>query len=189
MVSRAVTPELSGALLHSMDGSTVIGRLYDAYGAPALALAVRMLGDHMAAEEVVQDVFLSAWRSAASFDPSRGTPRAWLLASVHHRCIDRLRGRGGRSRRHVSLDILNEGVAGSDTFDQVAQRLQTAAIRQALAALPIEQRQAIELAYFEGLTQVAIAERLTIPLGTVKGRLRLALEKLRELHARQEADP
>lgn len=186
MVTAATTVETSAALVVADDAGVRIGALYDQYGHLAYTLALRMLRDRMAAEEVVQDAFVGAWRGAGSFDASRGSMKTWLLAAVHHRCVDRLRG-ARRAQHDVPLDLLHEMDGGGDTFDTVAERLRAAAVRRALAALPAEQRLAIELAYFEGLTHAELAERLQVPLGTLKGRLRLGLQKLRALGLQQDA--
>jgi len=159
--------------------ATGLGLLYDRYGGLAFALAVRVLGDRLAAEEVVQDVFVNAWRAAAQFDSERGSVRAWLLASVHHRCIDQLRRRAGRGDHAVPLDSVAEVAGTADVAGEVLRRLDATTVRAALATLPAEQRQALLLAYFDGLPATAIARALALPLGTVKGRLRLGLQKLR----------
>ena len=154
--------------------------LYDRHCARLLGLAHRILGDTGEAEEVLQEVFLYVWRSASSFDASRGTVLAWLLVSTRSRSIDRL-----RSRRHVSragtrsLEQVVESRAG-DLEADAAEREWSALYRAAIAELPQDQRKALELAYFEGLTQQEIAERTSTPLGTVKTRVRLGLMKLRE---------
>jgi RNA polymerase sigma factor (sigma-70 family) len=153
--------------------------LYQYYGTLAYTLAVRILGDPGRAEDVVQDAFMRVWTHAASFDPSRGSLRTWLLTTVRHRAIDYLRGRPGRARHELELtpDVAAHG-AGSDPWRDVAESLERQAVRQALASLPPDQRQVVELAYFGGYTQREIAEIVSVPLGTIKGRTRLALEKL-----------
>uniref|UniRef100_A0A831TCN2 RNA polymerase sigma factor n=1 Tax=Thermorudis peleae TaxID=1382356 RepID=A0A831TCN2_9BACT len=155
--------------------------LFDRYNRLAFGLAYRILGDAFVAEEVVQDAFMSIWRNAASYDLSRGTVRTWLLTIVRNRAIDQLRGRFGRSQNDVDLDTVAPLLAAPDEWDDLLSEIQASAVRAALRALPEEQRIAIELAYFEGLTHVEIAERLGIPLGTVKSRLRLGLQKLHDL--------
>ena len=153
--------------------------VYDRFGTLAYSLAVRILGDPGRAEDVVQDSFMRLWNSAGSFDPSRGSLRAWLLTLVRNRAIDQLRGRPGRQRQELELthEVPAQG-GGSDPWREVSESLERQAIRQALASLPPEQRQVIELAYYGGYTQSEIAELVGISLGTVKGRTRLALEKL-----------
>lgn len=157
----------------------VLRTLYQRYGTLAYSLAVRMLGDHGRAEDVVQDAFIKVWTSAGSFDPNRGTLRTWLLTTVRHRAIDYLRGRPGRERKELelSLELPSHG-AGSDPWRDVSESLERQAIRQALGSLPADQRQVVELAYYGGYTQREIAEVVQVPLGTIKGRTRLAMEKL-----------
>ena len=154
--------------------------LYDRYGRLAFALAYRILEDGSTAEDVVQDAFLRVWRQAPSFDAGRGTLRSWLLTIVHHRAIDVLRRRSGRQGNDVDLETVEYSLAGPDVWGEVAAKIQGEQVRRAVAALPAEQRLAVELAYFEGLTHVEIAERTGTPLGTVKSRLRLGLKKLQE---------
>ena len=166
--------------------AALVGVLYDEYGRAAYSLALRLLGDRMAAEDVVHDVFVSIWRAADQFDSRRGTVRTWILAAIRHRCVDRFRGLAGRARRDLPLDLIAEMEDQADTFDIVAQRLRCETVRQALLTLPRDQRQAIELSYFDGLTHHELARYLQAPLGTVKGRLRLGLEKLRALNLQRE---
>jgi RNA polymerase sigma factor (sigma-70 family) len=153
--------------------------LYHRYGTLAYTLAVRILGDSGRAEDVVQEAFLRLWTHARSFDPARGSLRTWLLTVVRHRAVDYLRGRSGRERGEIELnpEIPAHGV-GSDPWRDVAESLERHAVRQALASLPPEQRQVVELAYYGGYNQREIAEMVSAPLGTIKGRTRLALEKL-----------
>ncbi len=153
--------------------------LYERYGKLAYSLAYRIVGEPTAAEDVVQDAFLGIWRSAHRFDPQRGTLRNWVLSIVHHRAISRLRRSARRARRDIEISSVEHALELPDTWEQVSLDLERDAIRQALAQLPVEQRQTIELTYFGGLTQVEIAARMAVPLGTVKGRLRLGLAKLR----------
>jgi RNA polymerase sigma-70 factor, ECF subfamily len=152
--------------------------LYDRYGRLAFGLAYRILGDAGIAEEAVQDAFWLVWRRADTFDSSRGSGvRAWLLTIVHHKAID-LRRRHGRA---TTLDDIDEAApvhAGPDVWTAVSQRLERDRVREAVAALPKEQQEAIELAYFDGLSHREIAERTGAPLGTIKGRMRLGLRKL-----------
>ncbi|HEX3722284.1 MAG TPA: sigma-70 family RNA polymerase sigma factor [Nitrolancea sp.] len=154
--------------------------LYDRYGRLAFGLAYRVLGDAATAEEVVQDAFMSVWRRAASFDASKGNARSWLLSIVHNRAIDQLRGRYGRRRGEIDFDTLEPVLAGPDLWGEVVGGLRAEAVRAALSSLPEEQRRAIDLAYFEGLTHQEIAERTGTPLGTIKSRLRLGLRKLHD---------
>jgi RNA polymerase sigma factor (sigma-70 family) len=151
--------------------------LYDRYGGLAYSIAVRILGDAGRAEDAVQDAFLNVWRGASSFDGARGSPRAWLLAAVRNRAIDLMRGRSLRERRELALRPQLRSVdAGPE--EQASGAEERTAVRAALAQLPEEQRQAVLLAYFGGFTQTEIAEMSGVPLSTIKGRMRLALDKL-----------
>jgi RNA polymerase sigma-70 factor (ECF subfamily) len=154
--------------------------LYDRHRIVAYSLALRMLGSPADAEEVVQESFLNVWRAAETYRSGRGAVRSWLLSIVHHRAIDRLRG---RQSRPVPV-VLEEGMDlpdRADVWEEVADRLTGQEVRAALQQLPAEQREAIELAYFKGYTQTQIAHIMTVPVGTVKGRMRLGLHKLRSL--------
>jgi RNA polymerase sigma-70 factor (ECF subfamily) len=149
--------------------------LYDTHHRQAIGLAYRILGDLGDAEEVVQEVFLSAWRH--TYDPSRGTVQAWVLGMVRNRSIDVL-----RARRRRPVQPLGEGVDPPDVQDvpaQAASNVDAAAARLALNMLPPEQKQVIELAYFGGLSHTEIAAQVAAPIGTVKGRIRLGLDRLR----------
>jgi RNA polymerase sigma-70 factor (ECF subfamily) len=156
-------------------------RLYDRYGRATYSLVLKMLRDPARAEEVSQEVFLKLWRRPESYVRGRGAFATWLLSVAHHRAVDELRAR----RREVYSLVVDEGPPreliddGTDLADGAWIREQRAAVRAALATLPPSQRQAVELAYFAGLTQREIAERLGEPLGTVKTRIRLAMQKLR----------
>lgn len=153
--------------------------LYDRYRAQAFGLAVRLTGRRGPAEEVTQDAFLSLWRKASHYDPRRGSVGPWLLTFVRHRAIDSLRS-GGRRERTVELDSAAERLEAPDRTDEAVEgREQSRDARRLVSELPAEQREVIELAYFGGMTQGEIAAKVGIPLGTVKGRSRLALEKLR----------
>lgn len=156
---------------------SALAEIYDRYGALAYAVAMRVLGDSGRAEDAVQEAFLNLWRGAAGFDPARGSLRTWLIASVRNRSIDQLRGRSLRERRELALKPDVEA-AGAGPEEAAAARQERTAVRAALAELPEEQRQAVLLAYFGGFTQPEIAEMSGVPLSTVKGRIRLALEKL-----------
>ncbi len=155
-----------------------VTRLYDRYQAPAYALAVRITGDAALAQDVLQDAFLGVWRNAARYSPERGSVRTWLLAIVHHRSVDAIR------RRRPTVELPEEGAPPAemvlpDVWGEVSRRLDRHALLGALRTLPHAQREAIELAYFGGLTQTEIAERTGAPLGTVKSRVRMGLLALR----------
>jgi RNA polymerase sigma-70 factor (ECF subfamily) len=151
--------------------------LYDAHHRQAIGLAYRVVGDLADAEEVVQEVFLAAWRSGHTYDPARGSTRTWVLSMVRNRSIDVL-----RARRRRPVQPLAEGVDPPDTADvptQAVSNVDADAARVALNSLPPEQKQAIEMAYFGGLSHSEIASQLAAPIGTVKGRIRLGLDRLR----------
>ena len=158
---------------------------YDRWEDAVRTVAVRVTGDSMEAEDVVEDVFWQAWRQAARFDASRGSTGTWLLTIARSRALDRLRVMR-RSREDTGLDELTEADAGAlsspsgDALDDVHRGERSRLVHEALRALPQEQRETLELAYFEGLSHTEIAERTGQPLGTVKTRTRLALQKLRE---------
>lgn len=154
--------------------------LYDRHSKAAFALAYRILGNREIAEEVTQDAFMSVWRQAATYKPGMGKVRPWLLSIAHHRAIDRTRRVADRNAG-VSLDEAWMKPSADDVFGEVYQGLQREQIKQALAELPLEQRTAINLAYFNGNTYVEIAEMMDVPVGTVKSRVRLGLEKLKHL--------
>ena len=156
---------------------SALADLYDMYGALAYGVALRVLGDPGRAEDTVQDAFLKVWYAARGFDPARGSLRTWLIASVRNRAIDLLRGRSLRERRELALRPDLEAAAEGPEEEAVAAQ-ERDAVRAALAELPEEQRQAVLLAYFGGFTQAEIAEISGVPLSTVKGRMRLALDKL-----------
>jgi RNA polymerase sigma-70 factor (ECF subfamily) len=157
--------------------------LYDRYGRLAFGVAYRILQDASSAEEVVQDAFLRVWRQAATYDPGRGNVRGWITSIVHHRAIDLLRGKAGRQRQEVAIDDVERTLAGGDVWTQVAQTLDREQVLAAVGSLPVDQRRAVELAYFQGLTHQEIADSTGVPLGTVKSRLRLGLRKLYEAMA------
>ncbi|HEY8582436.1 MAG TPA: sigma-70 family RNA polymerase sigma factor [Capillimicrobium sp.] len=146
----------------------------------AFGLAFRMTGRRALAEDVVQEALLSLWRSGARYDRARGSVRTWVLGIVHHRAIDAIRRHTVHDKRRASDEGIEERFESSDRTDvEVARRAEAAEVRAALQDLPAEQSQVIELAYFGGFTHTEIAEMIEQPLGTVKGRMRLALTKMR----------
>jgi RNA polymerase sigma-70 factor (ECF subfamily) len=159
-----------------------LAALYDRHAARLLALSRRILGETGEAEEVLQEVFLFAWRAASSFDPLRGNVLTWLLIATRSRAIDRVRSRKSATRPELrSLEEAGEGPASTVNVEaSSADRQWETICRAAVGELPGDQRVALELAYFEGLTQQEIADRTSTPLGTVKTRVRLGLMKLRE---------
>jgi RNA polymerase sigma-70 factor, ECF subfamily len=153
--------------------------MYDRYAGLAYGLAMRILGDSGRAEDVVQEVLLSVWRKPDRYDPARGSFRTWLMTLVRNRSVDSLRGHWRRQGADVELgDDLQDLSGHSDPWPAVALSLERDVVREALAALPADQRQAVEMAHYGGYSHTEIAEALGLPLGTVKGRLRLAMEKL-----------
>ncbi len=156
---------------------SALAELYDRYGGLAYSVAVRMLGDRGRAEDAVQEAFLGVWRGASRFDANKGSLRSWLVAAVRNRAIDMLRGRSLNERRELALRLDVEAV-GSGPEEAAAGEQERAAVRAALGELPDEQREAVLLAYFGGFTQPEIAQIAGVPLSTVKGRMRLAMEKL-----------
>lgn len=158
-----------------------IAALYDRYGRLVYSVALRVVLDRGAAEEVTQDVFMRCWRTIASYRPEQGSLSTWLLTIARNRAVDELRSRRGKeARREVSEELL--GPLSIDVgFDEVLLRNE---VRQALVGLPKAQREVIELAFWGGMSRREIAEQLSLPLGTVHTRLRLAMDKLREALAR-----
>jgi RNA polymerase sigma-70 factor, ECF subfamily len=157
------------------------GVVYDRHASSAYSLAYRMMGSRAAAEDVTQEAFLSAWRSGDRYDPGRASVRTWLLGIVHHRAIDAMRRGRVREFPRVDDETAAERLEGGERTDvEVARREEAATIRAAIETLPSEQSQVIELAYFGGFTHTEIASMLRAPVGTVKGRMRLGLKKLRD---------
>jgi RNA polymerase sigma-70 factor (ECF subfamily) len=157
-----------------------LGVLYDRFGRLAYRLAFRILRDRALAEDAVQEAFLAVWRSADAYKRERAKPSTWILTVVHRRAVDLVRRE--QTRRGEPLEVAPEPVSGPADEDAVL-RDRRAAVQAALTELPGEQRQALELAYYGGLTQSELAERLGVPLGTVKSRMFAGLGRLRELLA------
>jgi RNA polymerase sigma-70 factor (ECF subfamily) len=140
---------------------------------------MRITNDAGLAQDAVQEAFVGVWRNAARYAEGRASVRTWMLSIAHHRAIDMLRRRRATSPLPEVDDALNESLTAPDVWPEVARAADAAAVRAAIATLPDAQREAIELAYFSGLTQVEIADRVAVPLGTVKSRVRLGLGALR----------
>ena len=157
-----------------------LDELYERHHRTALAVAYRVLRDRNLAEDVIQEAFLAVWRQAESFRPERGSCRSWLLSIVRHRAIDISRGRSF-ARERLSLEHIGFEPRYSDVWQEVSTKLDQELVRRAVDALPQEQREALMLAYFDGQTQQEISERTGVPLGTVKGRMRLGMQKLRDM--------
>jgi RNA polymerase sigma factor (sigma-70 family) len=171
---RSVLTRVAAGELDALD------ELYDRYKTMAYSIAYRITNDATLAEDVVQDAFLGAWRNASRYVEGKGSVKTWLLSIVHHRAIDAVR------RRRPTTDLPGEEdgppptqLRLPDVWGEVAANLDALEVRRALATLSDVQREAIELAYFSGLTQVEIAERTATPLGTVKSRMRLGLLAMR----------
>ncbi len=154
--------------------------LYDRYATLAYSLAYRILGDHGASEDAVQEAYLSIWRGAATYHASRGVPRSWICTVVRNRALDRLRSSKSVATHDVPLETVFLDGGDSETWDSVAEVLLHDDMRTALALLPAPQRQALEMAYYLGYSQSEISAATAVPLGTVKSRTRLALLKLRD---------
>ena len=156
-----------------------LSELYDRYQALMYGLAMRVTNDAQLAQDAVQEAFVGVWRNAARYSAARASVRTWILSITHHRAIDLIR----RRRATVALPEASETVAEAltvpDVWPEIAHSIDVDAVRAAIAQLPDAQRQAIELAYFGGLTQVEIAQRTESPLGTIKSRVRLGLLTLR----------
>jgi len=160
--------------------------LYDRYGKIAFSLAYRIVGERGAAEDVVQDAFLSVWRQAGSYRRERGSPKTWLMAIVHHRSIDRLRAHASGGATVPLDDVRDEVDEAPGVWQQVWTTMRGESVRDALDRLPVEQKKSIELAYFSGYSQSEIAQLMGVPLGTVKGRMRIGLQKLKTMLERPE---
>lgn len=150
--------------------------VYDQYASFVYGLAVRVIGDHRAAEDVSQDVFVSFWERPAAFDPARGSLRTWLGTLTHRRAVDHVRREEARRRRAAREG--NRAIAAPDVEEMATALLTAERVRAALELLPEEQRRAVHLAYFDGKTYRQVAETLGIPEGTAKSRLRLALRRI-----------
>jgi RNA polymerase sigma-70 factor (ECF subfamily) len=159
---------------------SALGDLYDRSSRVAFGLILRVLGDPATAEEVTLDVYTQVWRQAKAYDSSRGTPLAWLLTIARTRAIDRLRSGKQERQRSEPLDSADRVRASGDPEESSVLSEQQRMVQGALAGLSPDQREVIELAYFQGLSQSEIANTLGQPLGTVKTRTRLGLIKLRE---------
>ena len=174
---------------------TALGPLYDRYSGPVFALALRIIADRVAAEDLLQEVFVRVWQRAGTYQVGRGRPLTWVLGIAHNLAIDEVRRRGRRpqiteEREADKVDDLLAGVPSPEAGpeEQAWEHQRRQQIGKALLQLPPAQRTIIELTYFEGYTQSQMAEHLGEPLGTIKTRLRLGIHKLRELLQGQELD-
>lgn len=154
--------------------------IYERHSTAVFSLAYRISGVRAGAEEITQEAFLAIWRSGARYDRARGSVRTWLLGVVHNRAIDALRRATVHERRRTADETAAERVEAPERTDvEAARREEARSVRALIEALPQEQQRVIDLAYFGGFTHDQIAQMLDVPLGTVKGRMRLALEKMR----------
>jgi RNA polymerase sigma-70 factor, ECF subfamily len=192
------TPEAALSSLADEELMTLVARnepgafetIYERHCGAAFSLAYRMCGTRALAEDVAQEAFLSIWRSGARYDRARGSVRTWVLGIVHNRAIDALRRSVVHERRRASDEGIEERFEARERTDvEAARREESEQIRGMLETLPDEQSRVIELAYFGGFTHSEIAEMLGAPIGTIKGRMRLGLEKLRGQLAPQGAMP
>jgi len=177
-------PVPDSALIERMmaGDEAALSTLYDRYSAMLFGMLMRILRDQQAAEEVLQDMFLQLWRNAAQFDAKRGSLPAWLMVIGRNRAISRLRGRRDREvLEEEEGDYANTFASGQNIEDEAVRAELARNISAALEQLPAEQKQAVELAYFEGMTQSEIANRTGTPLGTVKTRVRTAMQTLRQI--------
>ncbi len=154
--------------------------LYDRHSRSAYSLAYRMMGEKQSAEDLVQEVFLRVWRNSASYRTERGSVRTWVLSIVHNRGVDQLRSTASRRRTQDRVEASAPTSQPSEAFTETWRNNQRDQVRDALKTLPAEQLKILELAYFSGYTHVEIAGFLDLPLGTVKGRMRLGLRKVKD---------
>ncbi len=154
--------------------------LYDRHARAAYSLAYRMMGEKQAAEDLVQDALLKVWRGAGSYRTERGSVRTWILSIVHNRGIDQLRSLASRRRTQGKVEASAPASQSSEAFAEAWRNTRREQVREALSTLPSEQLKILELAYFSGYTHVEIAGLLGLPLGTVKGRMRLGLKKIKD---------
>ena len=167
------------SLVGDSDAGAFAG-LYDRHSRASYSLAYRMMGERQAAEDLVQEAFLEVWRAAGSYRAERGSVRTWILSIVRNRGIDQLRTMASRRRVHDKVEATASVAQPSEAFAETWRNSQREQVREALRILPPEQLKVLELAYYSGYTHVEIADLLDLPLGTVKGRMRLGLQKVRE---------
>jgi RNA polymerase sigma-70 factor, ECF subfamily len=161
--------------------------LYDRHSRAAFSLAYRMMGERQAAEDLAQDAFLKVWRNASSYRAERGSVRTWILSIVHNRGIDQIRSQASRRRTQDKIEASAPRSQPSEAFAETWRNSQRDQVREALNTLPPEQLTILELAYFSGYTHVEISDLLRLPLGTVKGRMRLGLKKIRDYFESRDA--
>jgi len=182
LVTTSPDPEPAALIARCAQGDqSALARLYDSTSAQVNGLALRILADQEMAEEITGDVYMQVWRSAGSYDAGRGSPLAWLLTIARSRAIDRLRASAGERKQPAPFELGLKAPSpepGPEDSSALAQRRRF--VRAALGRLSREQREAIELAFFGGLSHIEIADALGAPLGTVKTRIRLGMGRLRD---------
>jgi len=161
--------------------------LYDRHSRAAFSLAYRMMGERQASEDLTQDAFLKVWRGASSYRAERGSVRTWILSIVHNRGIDQIRSQASRRRTQEKIEASAPRSQPSEAFAETLKNSQRDQVREALDTLPPEQLKVLELAYFSGYTHVEMSDLLRLPLGTVKGRMRLGLKKIRDYFESRDA--
>jgi RNA polymerase sigma-70 factor (ECF subfamily) len=177
-----IEPQDDASALRAMQAGDrdAVAVLYDRYSSAAYGLALRITNDATMAEDAVQEAFVSVWRQCGRFDATRGQVRSWLLTIIHHKAVDAVRRRAGRAERSLPEEPETFVSSVGNPVEIAEWSLEAAAVREAMRLVPDDQRQTIEMAYFMGFTHVEIAERMSVPLGTVKSRLRIGLEKMRD---------
>jgi RNA polymerase sigma-70 factor (ECF subfamily) len=161
--------------------------LYDRHSDAAFSLAYRMMGERQASEDLTQDAFLKVWRGASSYRADRGSVRTWILSIVHNRGIDQIRSQASWRRTQEKIEASAPRSQPSEAFAETLRNSQREQVREALNTLPPEQLKILKLAYFSGYTHVEISDLLGLPLGTVKGRMRLGLKKIRDYFESRDA--
>src|SRR5215208_238966 len=174
------------SLVEAADAEAFV-TLYDRHSRAAFSLAYRMMGERQASEDLAQDAFLKVWRSASSYRAERGSVRTWILSIVHNRGIDQIRSQASRRRRQEEMEASAPRSQPSEAFAETWRNSQREQVREALGTLPPEQLKILELAYFSGYTHMEISNLLDLPLGTVKGRMRLGLKKIRDYFESRDA--
>ena len=174
-------PSLEELMRQTASGDQrAFARLYDLVAPRVHGLVVRILRDHAQSEEVTQEVFLQVWRSSSSFDPDRGSALAWLMTLAHRRAVDRVRSAQAQSVRDEDYESLRDRPSPDPTSQEVEDRWQAQTVRAAVTDLGPPHQEAVELAYFQGMTHREVSLALGVPLGTAKTRIRDGLRKLRE---------
>src|ERR671921_1134105 len=161
--------------------------LYDRHSHAAFSLAYRVMGERQASEDLAQDAFLKLWCSARSYRPERGSVRTWILSIVRNRGIDQIRSQASRHRTQEEIEASAPRSQPSEAFAETWRNSQREQVREALGTLPPEQLKILELAYFSGYTHMEISDLLDLPLGTIKGRMRLGLKKIRDYFESRDA--